>query len=46
MPTRGNTKFSLTYGTEALGALILHKGNKHMEMEGKGRKGSAQKPSL
>ena len=31
MPTRGNIEFSLTYGTEALGALILHKWNEHME---------------
>ena len=31
MPTRGNTEFSLTYGAEALGALILHKWNEHME---------------
>ena len=46
MPTRGTTEFFLTYGTEALEALILHKWNKHVEMEGRGRKGSAHEPSL
>ena len=40
------TEFFLTYGTEALGALILHKWNKLVEMEGRGKKGSAPKPSL